>query len=112
MNYTDINVFGGLELREGPGGDYKNGLCVMEAVAWMANEDATDHPECACPVLTAFAIRLNDRLNDENRQQLRRLILPMTGTRSKAHKQARREYLILETARQIVSESFEIIGLP
>lgn len=112
MTYTDINAFGDLRLREGPGGDFKNGLCVMEAVAWMANEGATDHPECACPVLTSFAIRLNDRLNDENRQQLRRLILPLTGTRSEAHEQARRKYLVLETARQIVSEAFDTIGLP
>lgn len=96
-----------LSLRSGPGGDYANGLCVMEAVAWMASEGATDHPECACPVLGAFAIRLNDRLNDENRQKLKPLILPLTGSRSKAHEQARVEYLVLAVTTRILPQVFE-----
>ena len=106
-----MNNFGKLDLRSGPGGDYKNGLCLMEAVAWMANEGATDAPECACPVLGRFAIRLNDNLNDENRQQLRKLILPMTGTRSKEHEKLRSEYLVLNVARKIVSLAFDKANL-
>jgi hypothetical protein len=99
-----MTYFQPLTLRAGAGGDYKNGLCVMEAVAWMASEGATDEPECACPVLGAFAIRLNDSLTQENRQQLKALILPLTGTRSKDHEKVRAEHIVLAVATRIVSQ--------
>jgi hypothetical protein len=102
-----IDFFQPLTLRAGAGGDYENGLCVMEAVAWMASEGATDEPECACPILGAFAFRLNDSLTEENRQQLKPLILPLTGTRSKDHEKARAEYLVLAVTNRIVSQVFE-----
>jgi len=102
------NLIPELALRQGAGGDYASGLCVMEAVAWMASEGATDHPECACPVLTAFAIRLNDSLSDENRQKLKPLILPLTGTRSNAHEQARAEYLVIAVSNRILAPVFEV----
>jgi hypothetical protein len=104
-DYTKL--YGPLNLRNGPGGDYANGLCMMEAVAWMAAEGATDRPECACPVLAAFAIKLNDGLSDENRQLLKPLILPMTGTRSEVHEKARAEYLVLAVVNRTLPQAFE-----
>ena len=104
-DYTKL--YGPLNLRNGSGGDYANGLCMMEAVAWMASEGATDSPECACPVLAAFAIEVNDGLSDENRQLLKPLILPMTGTRSEVHEKARAEYLILAVVNRILPQAFE-----
>jgi hypothetical protein len=104
-DYTKL--YGPLNLRNGPGGDYANGLCVMEAVAWMAAEGATDRPECACPVLAAFAIKLNDGLSNENRQLLKPLILPMTRTRSEVHEKARAEYLVLAVVNRTLPQAFE-----
>ena len=35
-------------------------LCIMSAVAYLANEPHSDRPACACPVLTEAAILIND----------------------------------------------------
>src|SRR3990172_1023349 len=34
--------------------------CVMEMVCWLANEPGSDPPKCACPVITAPMIRVNE----------------------------------------------------
>lgn len=39
------------------GGDGKKTFCVEQAVAYLAGEPITDHPECACPVIAAGARR-------------------------------------------------------
>lgn len=36
--------------RHSPGDE----MCVMEAVAYIAGEPWSDHPECACPVIATF----------------------------------------------------------
>lgn len=105
------NQFKKLRLRQGAGGSYKNGLCVMEAVAWMNNESANDHPECACPVIANFAIKLNDNLNDDNRQQLTSLIIPITGTKSDKHQQARADLIVMRVGAEIIPLAFDAIGL-
>ena len=35
-------------------------FCVMEAVAFVAGEEWSDHPVCACPVISAFMRAWND----------------------------------------------------
>jgi hypothetical protein len=61
-----------------------NGKCVMEAVAYVAGEPHSDHPACACPIITAFLIRWNDDLpDDESRTRLLKpLVKKIVGTRS------------------------------
>lgn len=111
-DYTKIEAYGPLRLRSGSGGSWDNGLCVMETVHWLsgakdAGETPTDSPECACPVLGAFAIRLNDSLNDKNRQKLLPLALPLTGTRSKEHKKVRAGFLVMAVINRILPQAFE-----
>lgn len=111
-DYTKIEAYGPLRLRSGSGGSWDNGLCVMETVHWLsgakdAGETPTDSPDCACPVLGAFAIRLNDSLNDRNRQKLLPLALPLTGTRSPEHEQARDEFLVMAVINRILPQVFE-----
>ena len=55
--------------------------CIMNMVAYVAGEPWSDHPECACPVLTKIAIGLNDRMDDEQRQKLAPLIPLLVGTK-------------------------------
>lgn len=46
-----------LSLKSGSHKAPNNGLvdaCVMEAVAYVAGEKWSDHPGCACPVISAF----------------------------------------------------------
>jgi hypothetical protein len=49
----------------------EQGMCIMEAVAYVAGEAHTDHPKCACPVISALLRSWNDALPfDEDRQRL------------------------------------------
>ena len=67
-------------------------MCVMEAVAYVAGEPWSDHPECACPVLTAFMVAWNDGLpSDAERNRLLMPLIPrLVGTRGSEAIEARR----------------------
>ena len=57
--------------------------CAMEAVAFIAGEPWSDHPECACPVIGAFMRAWNDGLADDQRTSLILPLIPrLVGTRS------------------------------
>lgn len=48
----------------------EDGMCLMEAVAFLAGEPHSDRPECACPVIGRIARTLNDSCNDDERQSI------------------------------------------
>ena len=81
--------FGRLRLENGSHQSPDEGVCLMEAVAWLAREPHSDHPACVCPVLGAFGRGLNDRLDVERRQRLKPLIPALVGTASDGHAEAR-----------------------
>ena len=57
-------------------------MCAMEAAAYIAGEPWSDHPECVCPVISAFARSWNDALPDDERNALLLPLIPKTvGTR-------------------------------
>src|SRR5580692_10323489 len=57
-------------------------FCVMEAVAYVAGEPWSDHPKCACPVISAFLRSWNDCLPDDERDILLRPLIPrLIGTK-------------------------------
>ena len=64
-----------------PNGEFA--ACVMEAVAWVSGEAWSDHPACACPVITAFMVSWNDGLpSDAERNRLLLPLIPkIVGTR-------------------------------
>ena len=66
-----------------------DGVCLLEAVAWLARESHGDHPDCVCPVLGAFGRSLNDTLDGERRQALKPLIPALIGTAGDGHAEAR-----------------------
>ena len=43
----------------------EEGMCLMEAVAYIGGSGHTDRPDCACPVVTEFAIEVNDNIDDD-----------------------------------------------
>src|ERR1700692_3434122 len=59
-------------------------FCVMEAVAFVAGEPWSDHPVCACPVISAFMRSWNDALpTDADRDRLLKDLIPkLVGTKS------------------------------
>ena len=58
-----------------------DGRCAMEMAALLAGEKHSDQPVCASPLVTRFVIRVNDRMNDDERQRLKPFIPAMIGTR-------------------------------
>ena len=46
-----------ITLKSGNSAENEARMCVMEAVAYVAGEPWSDHPKCACPVITAFMVR-------------------------------------------------------
>jgi len=73
-------------------------ICVMEAVAWVAGEPHSDHPECVCPVLSALARGWNDTLpSDEERNRLLRPLIPkLIGTRATPAIEQRRAWMLVD----------------
>ena len=69
-----------IRLAHGSHASPDDGLCVMEAVAYLAGEPHTDHPACVSPVLGAFLRNWNDSLPDEDRQVLKPYALRVIDT--------------------------------
>jgi len=72
-----------ITLKEGSSDENDRAMCVMEAVAYVAGEPWSDHPSCACPVITAFMVSWNDGLpsNADRDRLLRPLVLKLVETR-------------------------------
>jgi hypothetical protein len=73
----------GLSLKYGPHSPNST-FCVMEAVAFVAGESWSDHPSCACPIISAFLRSWNDGLPaDAERDRLLKALVPkLVGTKS------------------------------
>ena len=85
----------------------EDGMCLMEAVAYLAGEPHTDAPACACPVLTAFAVRLNDAMGtgpdgDALRARYLHDLAPMlVGSRSTPEVEQVRAYVLADHAVRV-----------
>lgn len=56
-------------------------MCLLEAVAWFANESWSASPQCVSPVLAAFGRGWNDGMrSNEEREQLKQYIPLLVGT--------------------------------
>ena len=87
--WRSAEEFGRLRLENGSHQSPDEGVCLMEAVAWLAREPHSDKPNCVCPVLGAFGRGLNDCLDVERRGRLKPLIPALVGTASDGHADAR-----------------------
>lgn len=72
-----------------------DGMCLMEAVAYVRDLGHNDRPPCVSPVLSAFGRNLNDILPGRPRQQLVQLIPLLPGTAGDGHDEAR-SYMALD----------------
>lgn len=78
--YTiDPARYAAIDLKRGAHFTPDEGLCLMEAVAYLVGEKHSDRPLCVSPVLAAFGRGLNDCLGDR-RQELKSLIPSLPGT--------------------------------
>jgi hypothetical protein len=102
-----------IQLRQGGGaGDPRTGLCVMELVSWLAGADETsDHPLSSSPALTRFAIALNDTApSGRTRNSLKALAPVLAGTYCPHLEDERANYVLRETAHQIVVPALRNAG--
>ncbi len=104
-----------LQLESGAHYAPNNGLvhaCVMEAVAYMAGDPWSDHPECASPVLGAFLRSWNDSLSDEDRQMLKPLIPRLVGTKASKAVEEKRAWMATDwLARECAPAFLRLVGL-
>lgn len=91
-------------LRRGAHPTRDHGMCTMEMVAWLAGEEHSDEPRCACPVIAAFVRAVNDSLHDEARNRLLRPLVPkLINTRATAAVERVRGLVVVDTlVRQLV----------
>ena len=85
----------GITLAKGGHQSPDEGLCLLEAVAFLAGERHTDSPACTSPVLSEMGRDLNDALPDDLRQQLIPLIPDLPGTAGDGHDETR-SYMALD----------------
>jgi hypothetical protein len=109
MNFNDLTVF---HLKVGGHYTPDEGLCFMEAAAWLAGETHSDRPDCVCPVIGAYTRVINDNLDDVARQKLVAYLPRVIGTRSPEHEQERAEYLAWQAIRVFAPIALDIAGLP
>ena len=69
-----------LHLEKGAHNRREDGLCIMEAAAWLAGQEHTDAPACVSPVLRSFLTSWNDSLDDDTRQRLKPYAWKVLGT--------------------------------
>lgn len=58
----------------------EEGMCVMEAVAYIAGEPHSDHPACVSDTITEVMIEANDNLDDIARQRLLEVVPEIIGS--------------------------------
>ena len=96
----------------------EEGMCLMEAVAYIAGEEHSDRPECACPVLSAYGRDLNDLMGEGaegdalRAQYLAPLAAKLVGTRSTSEVEQKRAYFFADRAVRLFAPlALESAGL-
>lgn len=69
-----------VELVKGAGEPRSGKLCVMSFVAFLAGEAHSDRPAAASPLIRELAIRINDAMPQEIRQELKPFVPRILGT--------------------------------
>jgi hypothetical protein len=97
-----------LSLSSGSHEDFEKGMCVMEAAAYVAGDPWSDHPPCACPVITSFMISWNDTLpsDTERNRLLKPLIADIIDTKATPAIEERRSYLALDWLVRVWTPKF------
>ena len=101
-----------IRLESGGHTSRSEGTCLMEAVAWWAEEEHTDHPACVSPVIGEFGRTWNDDLDDATRQRLVPLIPKMVGTAGDVAADTRRGWMATDwLVRTFAPEWLRLAGL-
>ena len=108
MNPSISQALSRIRLSEGMHPEPANEFCVMECVAYVMAEGHTDHPECACPVVTAVAIYANDERLKECGPALAQRVLRLAGSKGDDETRLRRtQHLVGFLFRDVVPSVLE-----
>ncbi|MGB3500186.1 MAG: hypothetical protein WBA44_01065 [Mesorhizobium sp.] len=77
----------------------EDGMCAMEVVAFLAGGPHSDHPRCACPIVSGYVRHVNDNMPDDHRQRLLPYLPRLVDSVSEDHEQARHEYFAWQAVR-------------
>jgi hypothetical protein len=89
-----------------------DGMCLLEAAAWLAGRAHSDHPPCVSPIIGAFGRSFNDSLPHEPRQQLVPLIPRMLGTADDGRDADRLDFMTSWMVHFYAPRWLELAGLP
>ncbi len=101
-----------LKLHSGNGGMEKP--CIMDVVDYITGGDGqNDHPACASPVVTVFAIHLNDSPRFEQyRDELKPYIVRIAGSVGTPEQELRRAFAVSDWAVRVIAPmALESVGL-
>lgn len=103
-----------LTLRSGYHGSRTEGVCLLEAVAWMAGEPHTDRPDRVDEVLARFGRVWNDGMRDDaERAQLVPYVAALVGTAGTPEDEARRGWMALDWSVRVSTPAWmDLAGLP
>jgi hypothetical protein len=82
-----------LKLEAGGHSKPEQGMCLLEAIAYIQDQPFSDHPQCVSPVIGAFGRSWNDSLDDAGRQRLKAFIPDMIGTATTSADETTRAWL-------------------
>ena len=102
----------GLVLGSGAHDSADKGMCVMEAVSFVAGEPFSDKPACACPIIGSFMRSWNDSLSNSDRQKLAPYILKLVGTKSTVEVEQIRGLMVMDWyLREFTPTWLDLAGL-
>ena len=96
-------------LKHGSHRTREEGMCLLEAVAWIAGEPHRDDPVCACPVLAEYGRDVSDAMGkgpvgDSLRDKHLAEVAPMlVGTRSTPEVERRRACLLVDRSVRVIA---------
>jgi hypothetical protein len=94
----DLSVLDNLTLLAGSHKSREDGVCAMEAIAWVAGKAHGDHPVCVCPIIGGFLRSWNDAIPDnETRTRLLKPLIPLAiDTVADQETRAKRSFLCMD----------------
>lgn len=110
MQDINFDLLSHFELQAGSHKAAEDGLCIMEAVAWLEGEPHSDTPKCASKVVSWLAMVINDHLPHAERQKLVPYIPRLVGTASPEHERERARIVLWNGATRTMAEYFGACG--
>lgn len=103
-----IDTLSKIQLSTGAHDTPDNDMCVMECVAYVAGEEHSDKPQCACEVVTQVAIYANDNYLPALGEGLARRVVELAGSKVDMEARIERTYFLVDqVVRSLLPAAFQ-----